>query len=320
MGIFGKNKTKATGGARYKTKYFQARIRQARGFKRVPRLAPKAAARISFKPTSLASLVLRFLFFAIILAAGYFLVISDYFLVESVVVLGNIQVDETAVKEWILEERDSRYFFLVPKNHQLIISRSRLTKSLQAKSPYISTVSSIKRKWPNGLEVTLEERVPVAIWQSGGDYFYIDLESVIYEQLPASYATSTENYFRIVDTTNTPRQTGDTLGISSTLTFLNLVSKNWQTRLSTRLTHAQVTGKLAEDVSASSAQGWTVYFDLKSDVERQLKSLVLILNQEIPEDREGDLAYIDLRLPTAAYYCYLDEPCAVAPVSSGTVE
>jgi len=141
MGIFSrKRKTVKGGTTRYRSRYFQSRIRQARGFKRTPKIAPRAKKRISLRPVSIPGLLLLTLVFGIFLTAGYFLVISDYFLVKSVGVSGNIQTNQEIVEDWILEEGTKKYFFIIPKNHQLVINRASLEEILKQNSPYISKI------------------------------------------------------------------------------------------------------------------------------------------------------------------------------------
>lgn len=315
MGIFSRKRKVDKGStAKYRSRYFQSRIRKARGFRRIPKIAPKAKKRIRLRPVSVPGLLLRMLLVGTFLLAGYFVVISDYFLVKSVGVTGNIQTNQELVEKWILNEASKKYFFLIPKNHQLALNRKKLEQILKQNSPYISEILEMKRTWPNGLNIELKERIPVAIWQTDGNFFYIDSESYLYEQLPVGYATSSESYFVISDLINTPRKIGDSLGITEALEFLIQVSDYFDEKFSLKISGVQMSGKLAEEVSVKSSEGWTIFFDLNNEAERQLKSLNLILNQEIPANRRRDLVYIDLRLPTAAYYCYSGEPCA--PVDS----
>ncbi|OGE80036.1 MAG: hypothetical protein A2826_00950 [Candidatus Doudnabacteria bacterium RIFCSPHIGHO2_01_FULL_43_23] len=321
MGIFSRKTTSSKGNSsKYRSRYFQSRIRTARGFKRIPKLAPKPQKRIQFRPVSVPGLLIRLLILAVFLVVGYFLVISDYFLVKSVGVTGNIQTNRELVENWILDATSNRHFYLIPKNHQVVINRKKLEQVLKQNSPYISELLEMKRSWPNGLNIVLRERVPVAIWRVNDDYFYIDHESVLFEQLPVGYATSSESYFVITDSVNTPRTVGDSLEISSTLDFLTQVSKYFTEKLSVGISGVQMSGKLAEEIAVKSSENWTVFFDLNNEAERQLKSLDLILNQEIQPVRRHELVYIDLRLPTTAYYCYTGEPCAPSESVPAPVE
>jgi len=85
----------------------------------------------------------------------------------------------------------------------------------------------------------------------------------------------------------------------------------WQASTRTEIVELKIPGRASSDVFVVSDQGWSVYFDLESPASRQILSLKLILDKEILPDRLPELAYVDLRLPTTAYYCFKNEPCAV---------
>jgi hypothetical protein len=58
-----------------------------------------------------------------------------------------------------------------------------------------------------------------------------------------------------------------------------------------------------ERLNVKTEEGWEIYFDLKGDLNWQTEKLTLVLENEIPPEKRGDLEYIDLRF-TRVYYKY----------------
>lgn len=312
MRIFGfkKFQFEKTRPRRFQQNRFQARIREARAYHRAPKILPQARTDISLKSRSWHWIFILAGLAALCGAAVYYIFFTDFFLVRHVTLVDARQITAETVDGWFAEAQNTRYWGVAPKNNWLFLNRSNVEKILNARSSRILRVES-KRFWPNRLRIKLEERIPVAIWQTGADYFYLSQDGVLTEQLPAGYATSTDSFLRVVDLSAKPAAAGDSLGVQKLLAFMAGLSAEWQASTHTSVSGLKIPGRASSDIFAASSQGWSVYFDLDSPVSRQLLSLKLILEKEIPAERMKDLAYVDLRLPTTAYYCYRNEPCAV---------
>lgn len=295
---------------RFRARYFQQRVRNARSYHRQPRISPRAQTKISFRKRHLRYAFIFLAVTAILIVCCYYLFFAETFLVKEVVVLQNSQISEKDLESWVLETKNKRVFFFIPKNHILLLDQNSLLKIFSEHTSYISEIKNLKKIYPNKIEVTVEERSPVAVWQSAGNYFFIDKQGFAYEQIPAGYATSSSSYLKIIDTTNTPVVAGDDLNIDKILEFYIFVSENWGKIISSKPQEIQLGGRFGQDIRFVSVDGWVVYFDLNHDPKIQLRNLRLIIDQEVPVDRRTQLAYIDLRLSDKAYFCYKGEPCA----------
>lgn len=300
---------------RFQQNRFQARIREARAFHRLPKILPQAKTDITLRQYAWRWKLILVAAVAAIFGAAYFAVFSDYFLVRQVRVSGNRQISVEMVDAWLLKAQAEKYWGILPKNNWLTLNTANLRRILDANTTRILKVSS-QRVWPNQIKIVIEERMPVAIWQTGGGDFYLSQDSVLTEQLPPGYATTTESFLRVLDLSNKPAAVGDQLPTQKLLDFLTALKAVWSKQTSSELEEVKLPGRASADVIAQSSAGWVAYLDLNSDAQTQARSLGLILSREIPPERIKSLAYIDLRLSTTAYYCYDNEPCSALTMSS----
>lgn len=296
--------------SRFRDRFFQARVRQARDFRRSPRIFPSPKGGRVFGRAAGFWKLLSYLALVFLTVAGYFLCFSSYFLVREVAVSGTEQIKPEIISDWMKEAEKTRIWGLIPQNSWPLLNRNQVEKIILPHSSRILKVVDSRRFWPNGLEIVLEDRQPEVIWQSNGEFYFLSSDGVPFEQVPPDYATSTPTYVKLHDITEKPAQIGENLGVTAALNYLEAVRREWPNFISSPIQEFKIPGRASPDIFLTAAAGWTVYFDLKSDPLKRLANLRAILTREIPADREKNLSYIDLRLPSIAYYCYKDEPCA----------
>src|SRR3990167_4632667 len=59
-------------------------------------------------------------------------------------------------------------------------------------------------------------------------------------------------------------------------------------------------------IKVKTQEVWDIYFDLKNNVDWQIIKLSSVLEKEIPQEKRGDLEYVDLRIGNFAPYKYRD--------------
>lgn len=281
---------------RFATPRFQEKLVRAREYQRN---AAKSKAGFWFF-VSIAGLL--------VLTAGYFLTLSPTFLVKSAVLRGG-GLSPEQIEEAILRLNYERVFF-VPKNHLILLSRSRMEEFFRQEFPQVRGITFYRRAFPDQIELEIEIRKPSFVWQSGQDFFLLDQEAVAFQKI-AGYAPAAYSETLIIDSTVSPVRIGVGLDIPAVLTFTEEASKIWPRKIAqTSLAGYKLAGVKSLDIAAATAVGFEVYFDLNRRADIQLDNLALLLNREINPETLSGLAYIDLRLPDIAYYCYKDAPCA----------
>ena len=301
---------------RFRQTQFQHRIREARGYRRAPRITPVAKTTLKVAPFRYGTILGVAAILTLLASTVYLISFSDFFLVTTVSVSGNNQIASNAIESAIRDLRSDRLFGIIPRSHMLLMSQTRLAPYLANKFPKLIGLQKVVRIWPRSLELTIEERRPVAIWQSQDKFFLLGHDGIIADQLPPGYATSTRTYLRIEDLTGSTVESGQRIASATILKFISLLQTEWDSKIGTLVESVRVEGPGSGDASVATQAGWTALFDLTTNPAQQLGNLSLILRAEIPDQKKNQLRYIDVRLASVAYYCYREEPCdAIVPSS-----
>ena len=293
---------------RFRRPEFQEKLARARKFKR-----SELSEKLGFR-----SRVARFFAVVIGLSVIYFVTISKTFLVTKAsipsAVAGGIATDE--VEQVLKRMTSERLWYIVPTNHILVLNRQRLLVALQKELPEVRGIQVFKRIVPHTVELALEKRSPLYIWQSGADYFLLDQDGIIFQKI-ANYTPDIYSQVLIRDSTQAPIVTGQTLDIEPILRFASELEGLWSKEVTlTNYESFSIPGAKSSDLLVKTVVGFTVYFDLVRSARVQIKNLNLVLTQQINPDTYSGLSYIDLRLPNTAYYCYKDAPCALENATS----
>src|SRR3989344_1090892 len=277
---------------RFQRPEFREKLEKARGFARKPR-----------GPRSRLVPILAFLF---LLAAVYFLTISKIFLITNAEVIG---ADPEQIID-VLKRLGAKRFYLIPKNHILILTQNRLLSELRENLPNVRKITSYRRILPDSIALTVEMREPLYIWQSGRNYYLLDQDGVIFEKI-SDYMPDSFRQIVISDGTAENLAVGQDLGITESLNFLEELRNLWLKEIrDIEVVGVELPGRKSPDIFVKTSIGFRAYFDVKRSASVQLTNLKLLLYQEIPPETYTGLSYIDLRLSNIAYYCYLDAPCA----------
>lgn len=299
---------------RFRRPEFQEKLKRARGYER--RAEPVVE---GFWATVLQHLGLRSLFARIsalllFFLFLYFFTISPFFLVKNVKLVSDGPPPEQ-IRD-VLMSLGQKRIYLIPKNHVLVLSKRSLLRALQDDLPQIRKITSFKKVLPNSIEIGLEERQPLYVWQSGSNYYLLDQDGVVYQKI-LNYDPTAFSEVLITDQTGEDVKVGQVLDIQHTLDFIAGLRDQWPKQIpQTSFVSFSVPGTVSPDLFAKTSIGFQVFFDLNRSVKTQLSNFSLILNREINPETYTGLSYLDLRLPSFAYYCYKDAPCALQNATS----
>jgi cell division septal protein FtsQ len=160
---------------------------------------------------------------------------------------------------------------------------------------------AVEKRWPDKIDIKIEERDQVAIFCQENRCFYIDANGVIFDEL----TEKPESGFIVRQSQN--GQTPD-FSLGSSVVSNNLmasiyeIEKNLKDNFQINLTEALISTPTRLNVM--TGEGWQIFFDTdaSSDISHQLTKLDLLLKQEINSQQRQGLEYIDLRFDGRAYY------------------
>lgn len=247
---------------------------------------------------------------AVCLGLFYFLFISGFFLIQQAVIAEN-SVSAEQIEE-VLQRLSRDRWFLIPKNHLIFLNRAIFLEELKRELPQIRALKAYRRILPNKIELAIEERAGAFVWQTANDYYLVDQDGVVFQEI-ANYSPATYQEILIIDRTGSPVKIGDVLEAANVFGFIKKVKSLWPGIINqTSYASFALPGLRSLDVFAKTGIGFEVYFDLGRDAKIQLENLNLVLTQPIKPETYAGLSYIDLRLSNIAYYCYKDSPCVPA--------
>ncbi|MBU0649448.1 hypothetical protein KJ969_05140 [Patescibacteria group bacterium] len=126
----------------------------------------------------------KIIFFGIlflVLVAVYFLLIGPYFYISEVKVDGLTTIKSDDFKTVVDDFLKTRRLLVFPNQNILIANMSKLEREIGER--YVVDGLKIKRKLPNKLEISVEERSAKAVISMGSEYFFVDSQGIILRRL-----------------------------------------------------------------------------------------------------------------------------------------
>jgi cell division septal protein FtsQ len=305
MRIFSKHQKKIDPRRRFGGMQFRNKIKEASNYKRA--FNPTSGFSLNILSDNKGARIAKVLGIAIFLVIFYFTIISPALLINTVDIKGNVQVPTSQIEDVLDANADSR-FFMIPKNNFFLMSKGRVNKVLTESIPTIKEVIQYDRHWPNRGTIEIVEHKPGFVIQTNGNYFLLDDEGVVVEQVQ-----DPKKMFIAEDQVTESFERGETLPNQKLAPFILSMSKSWSSKISTPIVAAKFPGKSSHEVHFITTTGWVVMFDTGRSVTVQLDDLTVILSKQVGSSQMDRLAYVDLRLDKWAYYCFKETPCSSSP-------
>ncbi len=239
------------------------------------------------------------LIFIIIGATFYFLFFSEVFQVEKIILTGGKKVSTEEIKQFIEGKLEGKVLFFRTKSI-FSVNLDETGKNILDNFPQISEVK-IKRGLPDVLNVLVTERLGLAIWCRQDRCFLLDKEGIIFEEIPG---LETEMAKIKDQTLRNNLKLGEKVIEKDVFSEILKIESELKSGLKIPIKEFIVSSE--EKLTAVTGGGWEIYLNLKSDVEWQMTKLRVVLEEKIPEEKRGDLEYIELRFGNFAPFKYRD--------------
>jgi hypothetical protein len=169
----------------------------------------------------------------------------------------------------------------------LVLNESAMTDRIKQAQPDLDTVE-VKKKWPNGLQITVTERGTSLAWKSNNQTYLID------DQGTAFGLVGTDAPAVVVeDTANVPVEIGKPVAGTSFITFVQ------EAKTKLEAAGIKVTGfrvpETTFELQAVTDGRYYILFDTTRPVGNQVDALVLALKTAKPAE------YADVRVPGRVY-------------------
>ncbi len=265
------------------------------------------------------SIIFGGLFFCFLAASAYFSIWSPYFWIEEIEVksikepkyYSKEEIEE--ITEKVLEEKFWKFF---PRKSLFLASANNIKENVFNRFSEIRLVE-VSRKPPHFLIIGIEEREAIGTWcqieymgenststnrtRKVKDCFNIDQEGVIFKESPLIHGKFVLNIYQGKgDSVNVGNQVASPQIMNSILRIKSDLDKIKTTDdLSLSVADFEIISE--EELRVKTNFGWEIYFNPSYSTESQLKTLELVLSEEIKENHSS-LKYLDLRIQGRVYY------------------
>ncbi len=237
-----------------------------------------------------------FVFFLIIIAAGYVLFLSNFFQVKRAVLVGNEKIKEEDIKEVMKNVIGEKRFFVFSGDNLFLVNGNKIKGRVVEEMPLVESLE-IKRHFPNTLKINLVERQPFAVWMSAEKKYLIDSNGVVcYEltdgpdlDLPVIYDRQNKEA-NIKEEVTFPRQ----------INFIRNLLGLLKDEVKIEVDSFSLPDPLGFQVDVKVKDGYAIYFNTERSAESQIRDLKNVLEKQLKENRSVE--YIDLRVENWVYY------------------
>jgi len=167
--------------------------------------------------------------------------------------------------------------------------------------PHVRT-AHVTRQLPGTIKIVIQEKEPVLLLFSGGDYFFVDGAGLPYEEakletLPGVILPTVKN---------NDAEATVTLGVPAVdepfVAFVQYVQEELPAVLGVEVAEIRIPSLAAREVHFRLTNNWLIRFDSTREPAGQLDVLQRIVNEVITEEDRQILEYIDLRIKDRVYY------------------
>lgn len=229
-------------------------------------------------------------------AVFYSLFFWEKFYVKNIDVTGEEKISEEEIRLLTEKYIENRILFLKTKSIFLV----NLKKAEKEILSHFFEIAEVKTEsqLPDTINIIVKERSGLALWRQGERYFLLDNTGVIFEE-----ASPETNLLKIINKQNTNLSLGQKVIAKENLD--RIIDINSKLIGDLKVLIEEISILPANRLNIYTSGGWEIYFNLGENINWQLEKLNLVLNEEIPPEKRGELDYIDLRF-SRIYYKYKD--------------
>ncbi len=238
-------------------------------------------------------LILGFLTLLIVAAIFYFLFLFETFWIEKIIVSGEKKVMKEEI-ELLAERRLKNKVLFFETKSIFAVDTGQIKRDILDSFPQIARVK-VNRGFFDAISIEVTEREALALWCQEERCFLIDIEGVIFEEVSPEMELFRIRSGQVVDslalglTIVSRERLGQIFNVKSDLTETAEVS----------ITEAFLASE--ERLNVKTSEGWEIYFNLKGDLEWQVKELDLLLEKQISPEKREELEYVELRFNRVYY-------------------
>lgn len=245
--------------------------------------------------------IFNILFIAFLVVFNYVLFFSHVLEITDIKVTGVEDIGRADVEETFNSYSRQKILNIVPRNNFLLISEQSVQKLLLDKYKKIKNVQVVK-KFPQAIEINIQERKALLIWCSKEDCFLIDEEGDAYNKADFNSPEVAQNdLIRIDDLSASGVNVGEDI-VDPSYEKYALAAKKSLEDIGFDPAEYYTPSRVADEINIRTLQGPEFYFSTQFSLDSAIHALSIVLKKEIPNDQHDNVAYYDLRSENRVFY------------------
>lgn len=230
---------------------------------------------------------LGFLVAAAVAAVFYGLFLWRIFWVEKIIVSGEEKIGKEEIEFWVEKNLENKIMFFDTRSI-IAVDTGNIREEILNAFPAIADVE-VKKSFFDAVSVRVTERAASALWCENNICFLLDGGGVIFEEAPS------ESSLLVIEKSGAGGELslGETVIAQDKLDQIFRISSGIAEAAGLSAEKALIVSEERLDIEIS--EGWSVYFNLKKDLDWQVTELALVLEKEVSSGQRKILEYIDLR-------------------------
>ncbi len=252
--------------------------------------------------------VLWVIFFCVL---GYFLFLSRETEVKNISFVGNETIPSATLEMAVLGMISGEYFSIFPRNNFFLLPKDALIQNMEDISPKIKSVT-IRRIFPSGMEISIEERPVVILWRSASGDFLLNEDGTVSRHSNLSLVSGELFSFLVHDEEGRDATVDDIVTEAGMVSFIGDFVQKFESRFGKMLSHEiDVPSRFSGELLFHAEDGFDILLDSHFKVDDIFTTFQAAMERGIAEEDRQRLSRIDLRTENRVYYT-LDSEQGVA--------
>ncbi|MFH1412827.1 MAG: hypothetical protein ABIG10_02255 [bacterium] len=239
--------------------------------------------------------LMRMVFIFFILGLLWLITLSDVFTLKHIVISNTKNISEVELESFIWEHLDQKKWYVFPQDNLIFLDKDWLFESLHEN--FQINRLRIKKRWPKGLALNLEEKDYSMVWHENETYYYINRNGdIILESFDCP-----EDII-IINNLDELKKEGRSIVIEGKyLDSINGLHQQITAALSDLPIQQYVIDGEVNTFKLKVEEGPLLYFNTEEAIAKQVNKLVAV-KKEIMDSAFYNKLYIDLRYGDKVFY------------------
>ncbi len=197
---------------------------------------------------------------------------------------------------------EGKYFRIFSKNNVIILSKKNLKSFLKEQEKLIKDIQ-INKKFPQSMEINIVCQEKYFIWHQPSGYYLVNEEGRIFAELSESELSDYRKNSIEVVSENSKLAPEEFIFDEKKANFFIELGEKPELDLGLDFKEkAEIPVLAVDEITVETKKGWKILFNTKESLNKQLKIIKKLLEENLKEENLTNLEYIDLRIPGKAIY------------------